>query len=297
MTGTSPTRLSSRVVVAGRTTDHLADLEGLQPATRYYYRVESQGPGGRLTVWPAAHAAPASFVTPAVDRTAPNISRLRVLPLPDGSARVTWRTSEPATSVVRLGRAGAPLRKRGFDSSLTRSHRVVVTGLAPRRAYAVRVTSRDGSGNAAVPRSDRFRARAAGVAMMTAEDFRTGTLEGDLRVDEAGLGGLTLGVRGWGRYTSRVVDSGRKARWHGVVLDANVPAGSQIVVRVRAGDRSSPDDTWSDWKVVTKPGSRAEVSGRYVQYDVMLAAAQGGLPAVRAIGLTRTGGLSRHAER
>ena len=93
---------------AGRTTDHLADLGGLRPATRYYYRVESRGPGGRPTVWPAANAAPASFMTPAVDGTAPRISRLRVLPLPDGSARVTWRTSEPATSVVRLGRVGRP---------------------------------------------------------------------------------------------------------------------------------------------------------------------------------------------
>ena len=170
----------------------------------------------------------------------------------------------------------------------------MVTGLAPRRAYAVRVTSRDDSGNAAVPRSDRFRARAAGVAMMTAEDFRTGTLEGDLRVDEAGLGGLTLGVRGWGRYTSRVVDSGRKATWQRLVLDAHLPTGSEIVVRVRAGDRATPDSTWSGWKAVTRPGSRAGVAGRYVQYDVTLAAAQGGLPSVRALGLTRSGTPDQH---
>ena len=106
--GTTPTRLSTRVSFAGRTTDHLADLGGLRPATRYYYRVESRGPGGRPTVWPAANAAPASFMTPAVDGTAPRISRLRVLPLPDGSARVTWRTSEPATSVVRPRPQPAP---------------------------------------------------------------------------------------------------------------------------------------------------------------------------------------------
>ena len=297
MLGTAPTALSTRVLLADRTTDHLAALGGLRPATRYYYRVESQGPGGRVTVWPAADAAPASFVTPAVDRTAPRISRLRVLPLPDGSARVTWRTSEPATSIVRLGRVGAPLRKRGFDSSLTRSHTVVVTGLLARRAYGVRAASLDGSGNAAPQQSSRFRTPDVGIAMMTAEDFRTGTLRGDLRVDEAGLGGLTLGVRGWGRYTSRVVDSGRKATWQRLVLDAHLPTGSEIVVRVRAGDRATPDSTWSGWKVVTRPGSRAGVAGRYVQYDVTLAAAQGGLPSVRAVGLTRTGGLSRHAER
>ena len=294
--GTTPTRLSTRVSFAGRTTDHLAELGGLRPATRYYYRVESRGPGGRPTVWPAANAAPASFMTPAVDGTAPRISRLRVLPLPDGSARVTWRTSEPATSVVDLGHVGAPLHRSGFDSSLTRSHTIVVTGLLPRKAYAVRAASRDGSGNAAAPQSRRFRTPGVGIAMMTTEDFRTGTLRGDLRVDAAGLGGLTLGVRGWGRYTSRVVDSGRKATWQRLVLDAHLPTGSEIVVRVRAGDRATPDSTWSGWKAVTRPGSRAGVAGRYVQYDVTLAAAQGGLPSVRAIGLTRTGGLSRHAE-
>ena len=59
-------------------------------------------------------------------------------------------------------------------------------------------------------------------------------------------------------------------------------------------DRATPDGTWSGWKVVTRPGSRAGVSGRYVQYDVTLAAAQGGLPSVRAIGLTRSGGLTGH---
>ncbi|MCY4727666.1 DUF4082 domain-containing protein [Nocardioides sp. STR2] len=293
--GTAPTELTTRVSLASRTTDHLAELGGLRPATRYYYRVESRGPGGRRTVWPAAHAAPATFTTSAADVTAPRISGLRVLSMPDGSARLTWRTNEPATSVVRLGRTGATLRKRGFDASLTRSHTIVVTGLLPRRAYAVGVSSRDGSGNAAPPRSTRFRTTGAGIAMMTAEDFRTGTLSGDARVTGEGLGGLALSARGWGRYTSRVVDSGRKATWRELVLDAHLPAGSQVVVRVRAGDRATPDATWSDWKVVTKPGSRADVSGRFVQYDVTLAAAQGGLPSVRAIGLTRSGGLTRHA--
>ena len=240
-------------------------------------------------------------MTPPADEVAPRISRLRVLPLPDGSARVTWRTGEPATSVVRLGRPGTQLRRRGFDSGLTRDHTVVVTGLLPRRAYAALVSSRDGSGNAAAPRSSRFRtpgerlSRGRGNAMMTTEDLRTGTRSGYARVDDTGLGGLTPGVRGWGRYTSRVVDSGRKATWQGVVLDAHLPSGSEVVVRVRAGDRATPDATWSGWKVVTKPGSRAGVSGRYVQYDVTLAAAQGGLPSVRAIGLTRSGGLTRHS--
>ena len=111
--GTSPGNLSTRVSLADRTTDHLAELEGLAPATRYYYRLESRGPGGALTTWPAAHAAPASFTTTGADRRAPRISDLRVVPMPDGTARVTWRTDEPATSLVRYGRAGRSQRGAG----------------------------------------------------------------------------------------------------------------------------------------------------------------------------------------
>ncbi|HEX5917856.1 MAG TPA: DUF4082 domain-containing protein [Nocardioides sp.] len=291
--GTAPTALSTRVSLADRTTDHLAALEGLRPATRYYYRVESQGPRGRLTVWPAAHAAPASFVTPAVDRTAPRISRLRVLPLPDGSARITWRTNEPATSVVRLGRAGAPLRERGFDSSLTRSHTVVVTGLRDRRAYGVRVASLDGSGNAAPQRSSRFRTPGAGIAMMTVEDFRTGSTDGRAQIDDRGLGSLTLSGRGSGTYTSRVIDSGRKAAWKRLVLDSAEPAGSRVLVRVRAGDRPSPDGTWSDWRLAA-PGVRIGLEGRYVQYAAHLSATATSVPSVRSIGITRAGGRGAH---
>ena len=166
--GTSPGNLSTRVSLAGRTTDHLAELEGLAPATRYYYRLESRGPGGALTTWPAAHAAPASFTTTGADRRAPRISDLRVVPMPDGTARVTWRTDEPATSLVRYGRAGRSQRGLGLDDRLVRRHVVVVTHLAATRAYTAQVGSRDAAGNAARGRTTRFRSQARGLAMFTA---------------------------------------------------------------------------------------------------------------------------------
>ena len=273
--------------LAGRTTDHLAELDGLAPATRYYYRLESRGPGGARAIWPAANAAPASFTTAGGDRRAPRISDLRVVPMPDGTATVTWRTDEPATSLVRYGRAGRAQRGEGLDDRLVRRHVVVVTQLAAERAYTVRVGSRDAAGNAAAGRTTGFRSQARGVAMFTLEDFRTGTTDGLVGLDERGLGSLALQDRGSGSYTSRVIDSGRKATWRRLVLDADQPAGTRVLVRVRSGDRATPDETWSDWVLATA-SSRLDLDGRYVQYAVHLTSASRALPQVRAIGITRS---------
>ncbi|PKH44211.1 Ig-like domain-containing protein [Nocardioides alpinus] len=287
--GTSPSDLSTRLSTGGRTSDHLAELDGLEPSTRYHYRLESRGPRGAVTVWPAAHLAPASFTTSGVDRRAPRISALAVVPMPDGTARVSWRTDEPATSRVRYGPAGRPRTGVGFDDRLVRRHVVVVTDLAATRAHTVRVGSRDASGNAAQRRGTTFRSQAPGMAMFTAEDFRTGTTDDLLTIGDSGLGSLTLQGQGSGTYTSRVVDSGRKAGWRRLVLDADQPRGTRVVVRVRAGDRTSPDPTWSGWVLATL-ASRLDLDGRYVQYAVHLSATSRALPEVRAIGLTRGGG-------
>jgi chitodextrinase len=293
--GTSPARLSARVSIGGRTTEHLAELDGLAPATRYYYRLESRGPRGTTTVWPAASAAPASFTTAGGDRAAPRIRSLRVVPMPDGTARVIWRTDEPATSRLRYGPDGRALHGVGIDDRLVRRHVVVVTGLAPERAYAVRVESRDAAGNVGRGRVTTFRSQARGIAMFTVEDFRTGATDGRTAIDDRGLGSLTLEGPGSGSYTSRVVDSGRKATWRRLVLDADQPAGARVVVRVRAGDRSTPDATWSPWVLATT-SSRLDLGGRYVQYTVHLSTSSRALPRVAAIGITRTGGGATAAE-
>ncbi|WP_299924335.1 DUF4082 domain-containing protein [uncultured Nocardioides sp.] len=291
--GTSPADLGDAVVVNGRTTEHLAELDGLDPATRYHYVVESRGPDGEVVRWPARGTAPATFTTPGPDRRAPRIRDVRVRPMPDGTARITWRTDEPATSRVRYGRSGRIPRGLGLDARLSRRHVVVVTGLAARRTYTVRVRSSDGAGNVARARTTRFRSLAPGLAMFTVEDFRTGGTDGRMRLDDQGLGSLTLTGRGSGTYTSRVVDSGRKAAWKRLVLDRDEPAGSRILVRVRSGDRPSPDGTWSGWRLAA-PGVEVGLEGRYVQYAVHLSASTTSLPVVRGIGITRTGGGAGH---
>ena len=129
--------------------------------------------------------------------------------------------------------------------------------------------------------------------MFTVEDFNTGRTSDQAEIDGQGFGSLTLSGRGSGTYTSRVVDSGRKAAWNGLVLDAEEPTGSRILVRVRAGDRPSPDGTWSAWRLAT-PGVELAVEGRYVQYAVHLSATGTSLPVLRGIGITRAGGRDQH---
>ena len=231
--GTSPGNLSTRVSLADRTTDHLAELEGLAPATRYYYRIESRGPGGALTTWPAASAGPASFTTAGADRRAPRISELRVVSMPDGTARVTWRTDEPATSLVRYGRVGPRPAWRKARRPAGPAPRVVVT------SWPCSVPTRRGSDLAMPPGTPQEGVRRGSGRRHGAwrcsplEDFRTGTTDGLVEIDERGLGSLTLRDRGSGSYTSRVIDSGRKATWQRLVLDADQPAGARVLVRVR----------------------------------------------------------------
>ena len=197
--GTSPGSLTTEVKVAERTEEHRAALTDLRPATRYHYRVRSRGADGTWRLWPAAGQPPATFTTAARDVRAPVISGVRTLALPDGTARVTWRTSERATSLVRFGRvAAAPSRVR-LDRALTRHHTVVLTGLATHRAYALHLGSRDAAGNAAVVRAARLRTGAAGLAMQTAEELRTGLTSGTAVVTGAGLGSLSVRGAGAGR--------------------------------------------------------------------------------------------------
>ena len=127
--------------------------------------------------------------------------------------------------MVRFGRVGAAPTRVRLDGKLTRHHTVVLTGLAAHRAYGLRIGSRDAAGNAAAVRAARLRTGAAGLAMQTAEELRTGRTSGAAVVSGAGLGSLTVRGPGAGRYLSRVLDSGLKVAWRRLVLDADVPAG------------------------------------------------------------------------
>ena len=274
--------------VGGRTGDHQVTVDSLQPGRRYAYRIRSTSPDGTVETWPALGRPAATFTTDRRDTRAPRISRVRAMSLPDGTARVTWRTSEPTTSTVRFG-ARRRLGQERLDRELTRSHSVVLTDLRSRRTYRFRVLSNDEAGNRARSAVRRVRTPRSGVAVQTFEGFRTGSWTSGLIVDGNGFGSLTMARRGTASYTSGVIDSGEKVDWLKAVVRGTIPAGTSAKVQVRTGSVSTPGGTWSSWTSPRRNGDRLKRSGRYVQFRVTLRSTSDASPTVTAVGLTNTG--------
>ncbi len=285
--GTSAKTLVPAATVAGRTSRHTVPVDGLTPGRRYVYRLRSVAADGSVDVWPAPDRPPAGFTTDRRDRSAPRISAVRAFALPDGTARVTWTTDEPATSVVGFGRSR--LDRLRLDDQLTRSHDVVLTGLAARRRYAFRVSSADADGNTGRAAIGRLRSAPRGVAFQTLEEFRTGSWSQGLVLSPAGYGVLTLDDPGRATYTSSVVDARQKVDWRRAVLRGDLPAGTRATVRVRTGATAEPGASWSAWSSPRSDGDPLGRSGRYLQYRVDLVASGTALPSVTAVGFTHSG--------
>jgi methionine-rich copper-binding protein CopC len=281
--------------VGGSTGDHEITVDSLAPGRRYTYRVRSTSADGTVETWPALDRPPASFTTPRRDSSAPRISQVRAQSLPDGTARVTWRTSEPATSTVRFGK-GARLGRVGLDATLTRSHSVVITNLAPRRTYRFRVASSDGSGNQARSVVRRVRTTGPGVAVQTLEGFRSGTWTAGLVLDGTGYGSLTMAGRGTASYTSDVIDTAQQVDWLRAVIRGSVPRGTSASVQVRTGSGARPGAGWSDWTSPRSNGDWLKRSGRYLQFRVVLTATATAAPRITAVGFTNTGDLRSEGE-
>ena len=286
--GSGPETLALTHTAADRTRTHRVTLGDLKPGQRYRFRVVSEDASGTVHVWPARNRPSASFRTRPADRTAPTLRGLRATSLPDGTAAVTWRTDERSTSRVRFGSDRSRLDRVGRDDTLTRRHRVVLTGLDAGRSYWLNASSTDRAGNSAeASRVVRLRTVGAGVADQTAAEFSTGTSTGRLAVSPADLGALTLRGPGTGTHTSAVVDSAQKVTWRRAVLRASLPAGSRVTLFARAGSRPVPDGSWSAWARADGP---LRLAGRYLQYRVVLSATGAEVPSVGGIGFTHTGG-------
>jgi hypothetical protein len=288
---------SSAEADASRT--HAVTLDELRPGTTYYYRVRSRDLSGVRSTWPPVSREPLAFTTPRRDTKAPAVSAVKVLPLPDGTATVTWRTSEPADSHVDFGTSAGKLDGNRIDDQLVRQHSVVLTQLQPGRTYWYRVSSRDAAGNsAAAPRGPgRFLAAAAGVAEHTAATFRTGTRDGVVveAATASSTGELALAGAGRsGRYVSHVLDARAMVTWDRATWQASVPNGAVLRVFVRTGSTSKPDRSWTPWQRMSGSGAVIATDGRYLQYRVELVAgsrALAAVPKLAAIGFTHNGTL------
>ena len=171
---------------------------------------------------------------------------------------------------------------------------MVLTGLAARRTFELRVSSGDADGNVARSAVRRLRSSGPGIAIQTLEGFRTGTWTSGLVLDGAGFGSLTMAGRGLGVLHLR----GARLRAEGR-LAARGPAGQ----RPRRHQRHGADPHGRHARAPAPPGPRGPAhaadgdslksSGRYLQYRVQLTASATAVPDVTAVGFTHTG-VRRH---
>jgi hypothetical protein len=272
---------------------HSVTLDQLKPGRTYSYRLISVDSAGTSTTWPKRGQPAATFKTPTADAKAPTIDRIAVRPLPDGTAKISWRTNEPATSRVTFGTSKTRLARLAFDDQLVRQHAVVVTGLDANRTYWVSVASTDEAGNATKPtKARRFVSAAAGVADHSWVPFKAGKASG-VSVSSREFGAITLSSRASsGRFTSHVMDAQAMVTWDRGFWYGSEPAGATIKISVRTGSTLKPDSTWSKWSALNAYGDRVVGDSRYIQYRVELTRSPAGTtPVLSAIGFTHNGHL------
>jgi chitodextrinase len=85
--------------------------------------------------------------TIVLDTTAPTVSGVAATNVTNGSATITWTTSEPATSQVEYGPTISYGGLTEVDTTLVTAHSATLTGLNPQTTYNYRVRSVDAAGN------------------------------------------------------------------------------------------------------------------------------------------------------
>ncbi len=77
-----------------------------------------------------------------------------------------------------------------------------------------------------------------------------------------------------GTYTSSLVDAGQPSAWGKLHLDANIPAGTKVLMSARSGNVDDPNDpTFSPWTQPVELTDATELTcpmGRYCQYRLKL---------------------------
>lgn len=132
---------------------HSAGLTGLSSNTVYNYRVKSKDASGNLAV-----SGNFTFTTRSeafLDVIAPTFSEIAAATT-YATSTITWKTNEPATSLVEYGKTLYYGSQTPEDRSLVTAHKVVIGGLEPETSYYFRLISKDFFGNNAVSGDSRF---------------------------------------------------------------------------------------------------------------------------------------------
>lgn len=93
-------------------------------------------------------------ILPAQDTTPPELSNIQIIPTTN-SARILWKTNEPATSEVQYGLETLYTNKLGEENFVT-DHQTTLVNLFPNTLYYFQVASVDQSGNRAAASQATF---------------------------------------------------------------------------------------------------------------------------------------------
>lgn len=210
-----------------------------------------------------AHHVDATFgnlsavpLPPVSDTTPPAIDNIGAVAT-DTEATVSWTTDEPATSVVDYGQTTSYEAGHVSDGGLVTSHSVVLTGLTPGTQYHYRVSSADGSGNAAVSSDRVFSTLLPGgvdPSGIRSDDFHGAFLDTSLWtfVDPVGDGSVSV----TGTQALLSVPSGSS---HDVWTGGNYSA--------RLMQAANDADFEVEVKFESAPGLRYQLQGLIVEQD------------------------------
>jgi hypothetical protein len=90
---------------------------------------------------------------------------------------------------------------------------------------------------------------------------------------------ISPGVPLEGTVTSTVHDAGFTSSWGAITWKADVPRGSEVVLRVRTGNTEQPDESWSDWSkdyAVAEGTAIDRPRARYIQWMAVLRSGSSG---------------------
>jgi peroxiredoxin len=134
-------------------TDHVVKLTSLEQGKSYHITVKSRLGDSPDSPDASLEATAILRVSDVRDTTPPVISDVNISNISSsamgGSAEITWKTDEPATSQVSYGTSAGygTLQPSQTDTTLAKFHDVILYGLAPRTTFHYKVVSRDADGN------------------------------------------------------------------------------------------------------------------------------------------------------
>lgn len=185
-------------------TGHSVKLPNLEQGKAYHITVKSRLSDAADALDASMDASYVLRTSDVRDTTPPKITEVKVANIVSsaggGSAEITWKTDEPATSQVQYGTSAGygTSQPSQTDTTLAPFHDVVLYGLSPQTTFHFKVISRDADGNEASSPDATFATPApAGSALgNSAPDFTLDCADGS-KVTLSALRGKKVIINFW----------------------------------------------------------------------------------------------------